>query len=386
METNFFVQNGRARELPDALFAFHHACHSLALSANVSSLAIELQSVTKKFGAVTAVDQISLGISPGEFFSLLGPSGCGKTTLLRLIGGFEEPDAGEVLIGGRSMRKVAPQQRPVNTVFQNYALFPHLNVFDNVAFGLRMKHVAVGDVRRRTDAALELMHISDLRARSPSQLSGGQKQRAALARAIVNEPSVLLLDEPLAAIDAKLRAQLQTELRKLQRELKTTFVYVTHDQDEALALSDRIAILEAGHVAQCGAPAEIYERPRTRFVASFLGGCNIINGRVVSRSDGATTFETAVGRLTTVALTNSEVVSLGIRREDLAFGSSNCGPNAIQGMIVDRAYTGPQTQYAVESNGTILHVWEPRSASGRSVGENVILTCPPRSVLLLEEK
>jgi spermidine/putrescine transport system ATP-binding protein len=170
----------------------------------VSNSAIELQSVTKKFGAVLAVDQISLAISPGEFFSLLGPSGCGKTTLLRLIGGFEQPDTGDIFIRGRNMLNVAPQQRPVNTVFQNYALFPHLNVFDNVAFGLRMKHVASAEVRRRADAALELMHISDLRLRSPAQLSGGQKQRVALARAIVNEPAVLLLDEPLAAIDAKL--------------------------------------------------------------------------------------------------------------------------------------------------------------------------------------
>jgi spermidine/putrescine transport system ATP-binding protein len=352
----------------------------------VSNPAIELQSVTKKFGMVTAVDQISLAIEPGEFFSLLGPSGCGKTTLLRLIGGFEEPDGGEVFIGGRSMRAIAPQQRPVNTVFQNYALFPHLNVFDNVAFGLRMKRLTSAEVLRRANAALELTHISDLRLRSPSQLSGGQKQRVALARAIVNEPAVLLLDEPLAAIDAKLRAQLQTELRKLQRELKTTFVYVTHDQDEALALSDRIAILEAGRLAQCGTSAEIYEHPRSRFVASFLGGCNIINGRFVSRSNGVTLFETAVGRLTAAVTTNSEVASLGIRRENLSFVSSGPGKNVIRGIVTDRAFTGPQIEYAVESNGTILRVWEPRSAQVRSVGENVFLACAPESILLLDEK
>ena len=352
----------------------------------MSNSAIELQSVTKKFGAVTAVEQISLAISPGEFFSLLGPSGCGKTTLLRLIGGFEAPDTGEILIGGRSMRNIPPQQRPVNTVFQNYALFPHLNVFDNVAFGLRMKRAAPAEVRRRTDAALELMHIPDLRQRSPAQLSGGQKQRVALARAIVNEPAVLLLDEPLAAIDAKLRAQLQTELRKLQRELKTTFVYVTHDQDEALALSDHIAILQSGRIAQYGASAEIYKNPRTRFVASFLGGCNIIKGRLLSRSDGATTFETAVGHLTSAATTNAEIVCLGIRREDLSFAPSGGAPNAIHGTIVDRAFTGPQIEYAIESSGTILHVWEPRSATVRSLGENVILTSATESILLLEDK
>ena len=291
-----------------------------------------------------------------------------------------------MFITGRNVRNVSPQQRPVNTVFQNYALFPHLNVFDNVAFGPRMKGIRSSDLHRRADAVLNLMHISDLRLRSPVQLSGGQKQRVALARAIINEPAVLLLDEPLAAIDAKLRAQLQTELRKLQRDLKTTFVYVTHDQDEALALSDRVAILQSGRIAQCGTPAELYERPRNRFVASFLGGCNIINGRLLSRENGSSVFETAVGNLTAARTTNSEVVSLGIRREQLIFCATPAGKNAIRGTIVDRAYTGPQTEYTIESGGTILHVWEPRSAAVRSVGENALLTCAPESILLLEEK
>lgn len=335
---------------------------------------------------MTAVDEISLSIGTGEFFSLLGPSGCGKTTLLRLIGGFEEPDSGEIFIAGHNVRNVAPQQRSVNTVFQNYALFPHLNVFDNVAFGPRMKGVLPSDLNRRTAAVLDLMHITDLRLRSPDQLSGGQKQRVALARAIVNEPAVLLLDEPLAAIDAKLRAHLQMELRKLQRDLKTTFVYVTHDQDEALALSDRIAILQSGRIAQCGTPTELYERPRNRFVASFLGGCNIINGRLVSREEGSSVFETSVGNLTAARTTNYEVVSLGIRREQLMFCASPPTRNTIRGTIVDRAYTGPQTEYTIESSGTILHVWEPRSATVRSVGENALLTCPPESIILLEEK
>jgi spermidine/putrescine transport system ATP-binding protein len=352
----------------------------------VSTSAIELRSVTKNFGTVIAVDQVSIAIAPGGFFSLLGPSGCGKTTLLRLIGGFEEADAGEVFIAGRNMRHVAPQQRPVNTVFQNYALFPHLNVFDNVAFGLRMRGVAPGELRRRSDAALARMHISDLRLRSPAQLSGGQKQRVALARGIVNEPAVLLLDEPLAAIDAKLRAQLQGELRNLQRDLKTTFVYVTHDQDEALALSDRVAILQAGRIAQCGTPVDIYERPRTRFVASFLGGCNVIDGQVRSRGEGRTVVETALGLLTSAATTGDHKVALGIRREHLSFAATTQVPNPIRGQIVDRAYTGPQTEYAIESNGLTLRLWEPRSAVVRSIGENVILTCGPESILILEEK
>jgi spermidine/putrescine transport system ATP-binding protein len=356
------------------------------LTANVSNSAIELQSLSKKFGAVMAVDRVSLAIAPGEFFSLLGPSGCGKTTLLRLIGGFEEPDAGEIFISGRAMRGVPPQRRPVNTVFQNYALFPHLDVFENVAFGLRMKRISASELRRRVEAVLDLTHIADLRHRSPSQLSGGQKQRVALARAIVNEPAVLLLDEPLAALDAKLRAQLQTELRNLQRELKTTFVYVTHDQDEALALSDRIAILQSGRLAQCGTPAEIYEHPRTRFVASFIGASNILDARVISSRNGLVTVETSIGQLTTAAKIDSEAVSLSIRREDLIFSSKQEGPNLIRGTILDRAYTGPQTEYGVEVKGTILRVWEPRSAVLRSIGETVTLTCAPESILVLEDK
>jgi spermidine/putrescine transport system ATP-binding protein len=348
----------------------------------VSNPAIALQSVTKRFGAITAVDNISLTIAPGEFFSLLGPSGCGKTTLLRLVGGFESPDAGEIILEGRPMAGIPPQHRPVNTVFQNYALFPHLNVFDNVAFGLRMKRLAATEIKRRTAAALALTQIDDLRGRFPAQLSGGQKQRVALARAIVNEPAVLLLDEPLAAIDAKLRAQLQTDLRNLQRELQTTFLYVTHDQDEALALSDRVAVLHAGRVGQCGTPAEIYEQPRNRFVASFLGGCNIITGRMTSKQQ----VETPIGPLRVSTPFSAEKVCLGIRRERFGFAKSIADvPNRIRGRIVDRAYTGAKTEYAVEVNGTRLHVSETRAGNIREIGETVTLTCLPEAILVLED-
>ena len=352
----------------------------------VSNAAIALQSVTKKFGSVIAVDGISLAIAPGEYFSLLGPSGCGKTTLLRLIGGFEDPDSGEISIGERSMRGVPPQKRPVNTVFQNYALFPHLNVFDNVGFGLRMKRLSQTEVRRRTEAVLELVHVSELKSRFPAQLSGGQKQRVALARAIVNEPAVLLLDEPLAAIDAKLRAQLQTDLRNLQRTLKTTFVYVTHDQDEALALSDRIAVLKNGRIAQCGTPTEIYEAPRTRFVASFLGGCNIVTGRCIAGSGGKCVVETQLGCLSVAREVAPGAVCLGIRRERIVFCDSEAtGENLLRGRVKDRAYTGAETEYAVEVNGEILHVWEPRGAALRDVGELVAMRCPPHAILVLED-
>ena len=351
----------------------------------MSNAAISLQSVTKKFGSVIAVDGISAAIAPGEYFSLLGPSGCGKTTLLRLIGGFEEPDSGEILLGERSMRGVPPQKRPVNTVFQNYALFPHLDVFNNVGFGLRMKGLSPVEVRRKADAALEMTHVADLRSRFPAQLSGGQKQRVALARAIVNEPAVLLLDEPLAAIDAKLRAQLQGDLRNLQRALKTTFVYVTHDQDEALASSDRIAVMKNGRIAQCGTPAEIYEAPRTRFVASFLGGCNIVPGQTATRN-GRHVVETAMGRLCVAREIAPGAVCLGIRREHFAFCESEAsGENLLRGRVKDRAYTGAKTEYAVEVNGEILHVWEPCGAALREVGDLVAMRCPPGAILVLED-
>lgn len=351
----------------------------------LSNIAITLRTVRKRFGPVAAVDGISLEVAPGEFFSLLGPSGCGKTTLLRLIGGFEEPDGGEILIESRSMRGVPPQKRPVNTVFQNYALFPHLNVFDNVSFGLRMKGIAASEIRRRTEAVLDLAHVSDLRSRFPTQLSGGQKQRVALARAIVNEPAVLLLDEPLAAIDAKLRAQLQSDLRNLQRSLKTTFVYVTHDQDEALALSDRIAVLRSGRVAQCGTPSEIYEHPRTRFVASFLGGCNILNGNAIHYANGFSQVDTSVGRLCVAGAIPPGPVCLGIRREQFLFTASTSGAtNILSGRIRDRAYSGAQTEYAVEVMGEILHAWEP-SGSLRSIGDLVALHCEPEAIFPLED-
>lgn len=349
----------------------------------MSQPTITLQSVSKRFGSVLAVDNISLAIAFGEFFSLLGPSGCGKTTLLRLLGGFESPDTGEILFSGRSMNRVPPQERPVNTVFQNYALFPHLDVFDNVAFGLRMKRRNRAEVQRRTEDALALTHIADLRGRFPAELSGGQKQRVALARAIVNEPAVLLLDEPLAAIDARLRAQLQADLRDLQRKLKMTFIYVTHDQDEALALSDRLAVLQSGRVVQCGTPREVYESPRTPFVASFLGGCNIITGSARS----ANQVETPIGLVTVSSPVAGERVCLGIRRECLSFVDAPAGAaNTFRGKIIERSYTGAKTEYAVDVNGTVLQVSESLNQSRREVGDPATLGCAPDRILFLRNE
>jgi len=256
-----------------------------------SSPVVQLSRATKRFGAVTAVDAVSIDIRRGEFFSLLGPSGCGKTTTLRLVAGLEEPDDGEVRLLGEVVNRRRPYERPVAMVFQNYALFPHLNVRRNVAFGLEQRRVPAGQIRERVRRALELVRLDPetYAGRTPAQLSGGQRQRVALARALVIEPAILLLDEPLGAIDLKLRKEMQLELKALNRQLGITFVYVTHDQEEALTMSDRIAVMNQARVAQVGTPAEIYENPRTAFVADFIGECNFFAGAVVERHDGLAT-------------------------------------------------------------------------------------------------
>ena len=237
---------------------------------------VELRRVTKRYGSVAAVDAIDLEVLPGEFLSLLGPSGCGKTTTLRLIAGFERPDEGEVRIGGSDVSRVPPYRRDVNTVFQSYALFPHLSVLDNVAYGLKQRRLGRAERRARATEMLELVRLSGLEGRKPRQLSGGQQQRVALARALVMSPRVLLLDEPLGALDLKVRKELQIELKRIQEEIGITFVYVTHDQEEALAMSDRVVVMNAGHIEQIGVPREIYDAPATEWIASFIGDTNFI--------------------------------------------------------------------------------------------------------------
>jgi len=245
---------------------------------------VELRSVTKRFGASVAVDDITLTVNAGEFMTFLGPSGCGKTTCLRMISGFEKPSGGAVLLAGKDVTNDPPYARDVNQVFQSYALFPHLHVWDNIAFGLRMKKLAPGEVRRRVERVVEMTSLGELARRKPSQLSGGQRQRVALARAVVCEPKVLLLDEPLSALDARLRHQMQVELKSLQKRLGITFIFVTHDQEEALTMSDRITVINEGKVEQVGSSWEIYHRPQTRFVASFIGDTNIVEGEVLGQS------------------------------------------------------------------------------------------------------
>src|SRR5215210_7609771 len=247
---------------------------------------IRLTDLSKHFREMRAVDRVTMDIGSGEFFSMLGPSGCGKTTTLRMIGGFELPAAGRIELRGRDVTTDPPDKRPVNMVFQNYALFPHLDVHENIAFGLRRKGIEKLETKRRVGEALDLVHLGGYDKRKPNQLSGGQQQRVALARALVNRPDVLLLDEPLGALDLKLRKALQIELKRVQTEVGITFVYVTHDQEEALTMSDRIAVMRGGKVEQLGSPEELYERPRTRFVADFIGTSNLLSG-IVESIDGS---------------------------------------------------------------------------------------------------
>jgi spermidine/putrescine transport system ATP-binding protein len=311
---------------------------------------VELVSLTKRFGTFTAVDGIDLDIPAGEFFSLLGPSGCGKTTSLRMIAGFEMPDAGEVRIDGHDVSRTPPARRPVNTVFQSYALFPHLRIRDNVAFGLRRQGVPKADIQTRVAETLELVQLSEYAGRKPGQLSGGQQQRVALARALVLRPSVLLLDEPLGALDAKLRRQLQVELKQLQEQVGITFVYVTHDQEEALTMSDRLAVMNQGRVEQVGRPKDVYEEPHTAYVADFLGVSNLMPATVSGPSgEGA---RVALGDLEVECVAGDTslrgAATVTIRPERVLLETAGgTGPNRVPGVVERTVYLGATLQVHV---------------------------------------
>ncbi len=318
---------------------------------------VELRQLTKRFGEILAVDQVSLEIRRGEFFSLLGPSGCGKTTTLRLIGGFEVPTTGEVYLRGQLMNGVPPYRRATNLVFQQLALFPHLTVFENVAFGLRVRGIPRADIARRVYATLELVDLPGFGARQIQQLSGGQKQRVAIARALINEPAVLLLDEPLGALDLKLRLQMQAELKALQHTVGTTFVYVTHDQGEALTMSDRIAVMRDGRVEQVGTSYEIYARPRTRFVATFIGEANLLEAKVVSADAGGVAVESGPLRIITSAVARIDPgssVMLSVRPEHVKIGRAGEGlPNRWEGRVQDVTFMGSIVRCRVILYGSV---------------------------------
>jgi spermidine/putrescine transport system ATP-binding protein len=367
-----------------------------ARGGGVPDVDVRLDRVTKLFGDVAAVDDLSLDIATNEFFSLLGPSGCGKTTTLRMIGGFEDPTYGTVYLGGHDVTDLPPYQRDVNTVFQSYALFPHLDVFENVAFGLRRKKVEKAEIERRVAETLRLVDLAGFERRKPRQMSGGQQQRVALARALVNHPQVLLLDEPLGALDLKLRKQMQLELKTIQQEVGITFIYVTHDQEEAMTMSNRLAVMRHGRIEQLGAPEDVYEHPATEFVAGFLGASNLLDGEVASLNGTAqirlATGETVVADDPSIDSNVGSTVRVGVRPEKISIVPEDepaaTGRNHVDGTVLMATYIGVNYQYRVDGPGgrelTVFVQNQGASGSHPSVGQRVRLEWLPEHTFVVE--
>jgi spermidine/putrescine transport system ATP-binding protein len=359
--------------------------------------AIELHGVSKEFRAggdiVAAVREMDLAIAEGEFFSLLGPSGCGKTTTMRMIAGFEEPTAGTVWLHGRDVTGVPPNKRDVNMVFQSYALFPHMNVFENVAFGLRRQGVAKSEINRRVNEMLEIVNLGERGHRRPRELSGGQQQRVALARALVNHPRALLLDEPLGALDLKLRQAMQVELKRIQREVGITFVYVTHDQNEALTMSDRIAVMNDGLIEQLASPREIYEHPKSRFVAGFIGTSNLLTGDAADVTEAEATIAVSADERIVVPLDGrrvsaGETLELTVRPEKIELSATpKPGGCAIRGTVTEVVYLGTSTNFSVAtSTGADMVVFQQNSSAAGDLadrGDNVWLCWQPQHSYLI---
>jgi len=345
---------------------------------------VQVRGVTKTYAATAAVQDVHLEARDGEFVTILGPSGCGKTTTLRIIAGLLDPDAGEVLIDGRPVHHLPAHRRETAMVFQSYALFPHMTVAENVGFGLRMRRVPAEERRGRVEEVLRMVELSGLGDRYPRALSGGQQQRVAVARAVVTRPKVLLLDEPLSNLDAKLRERLRLELRTLQQRLRVTTIYVTHDQAEALVLSDRVVVMDRGRVVEVGAPQQVYRRPRARITAEFLGIANLIEATVADAQGDRYVGETAMGRLTVVCpdrLTRGDVVTLSFRPEDIRMGS---GPvNCLTGAVQQAAYLGSITDYVIRVKDVLLRVQQSGEPAHR-VGETVSLVLPEVPAIIRE--
>lgn len=368
----------------------------------MSEFAVELQDVVKRFptpegGEVFAVNHVTMQIKNGEFFSMLGSSGCGKTTSLRMIAGFEWPTEGEVYIEGKAMGHTPPFKRKVNTVFQSYALFQHMTVFQNVAFGLEMEGAQKDEIEKRVKHVLEMVQLTGMERRKPKQLSGGQQQRVAVARALVKVPDVLLLDEPLGALDLKLRKEMQLELKALQQQLGITFVYVTHDQEEAMTMSDRIAVMSNGMVQQMGTPVEIYERPANRFVADFIGESNFFEGtiRSLSGQEAVVFIPQLNAELTGIAvsegLVNGEEVTVSIRPEKVHVAEKRLDVNSFTGRVTNTVYIGTDTHIFVDLNGKKIKVFEQNRISRLdpgsfyTIGQEVLLVMWTDNVLVLKK-
>lgn len=346
-----------------------------------------LTGITKSFGKNTILQDFNLDIHEGEILSLLGPSGCGKTTMLRIAGGFEHPDRGRVILDGTDVTRTPPHRRPLNIVFQRYLLFPHLTVFENVAFGLRVDKVSKAEVRSRVNEALELVRLGDLADRRATQLSGGQSQRISLARALVKRPKVLLLDEPLSALDQKVRVTMQVELRRIHRETGTTFVYVTHDQEEAMSLSDRVVVMNQGRIEQSASPEDVYHRPATRFVADFVGDANLVTVRRLGSGDTGTEVEIVNGGhvLRVPQDIFQDQVTLVLRPEMLSLAAA--AEEAVQGVVSDVAFLGSDVLYQVDIGRLTLRVQE--SARGHAVthhvGDKVRVVFPAHPVHVIHD-
>ncbi|WP_417561688.1 ABC transporter ATP-binding protein [Microbacterium sp.] len=354
-----------------------------------SAPAVVLQKVTKAFDQTRAVQDIDLRLAQGEFFALLGPSGCGKTTTLRMVGGFELPTEGRILLDGKDVTMLPPHKRDVNTVFQSYALFPHMTVVDNVAFGLRRKGVGTAEARRRSNAMLELVGLDGFGTRRPHQLSGGQQQRVALARALVNEPKVLLLDEPMGALDAKIRKSMQIELKRIQQEVGITFLYVTHDQNEAMSMADRLAVMNGGRIEDIGEPQRVYDRPATQFVAEFLGSCNILPATL--DDDGLTLPDgtTVVAGDDDVRAIAARDARIGLRPEKLVVlrdGAPATAANRLRGIVRTATYLGASTEYEVVTAwGDVLRAFAQNldPSQRAAAGEQVTVEWDPAHAFLL---
>jgi spermidine/putrescine transport system ATP-binding protein len=344
---------------------------------------VRLDTVTKRFDDVVAVDALTLEVPRGSFFALLGPSGCGKTTTLRMIGGFEEPSEGTIFLGDRDVTGLPPYRRDVNTVFQSYALFPHLSIFENVAFGLRRRGIKGQDLRGQVSKILELVQLAGFERRKPRQLSGGQQQRVALARALVNSPRGLLLDEPLGALDLKLRKEMQLFIKALQHDLGITFIHVTHDQEEAMTMADSIAVMNAGHIEQLGSPDDLYEHPATPFVARFLGVSNLLHG--TAEGDGAVRLRDGTVIHAPGAGGRRGPVAVGIRPEKIRLGGGE--ENSLAGEVRERAYIGVSTQYIVDTRHGAITVYvqntDPRAGAVQP-GDQVTLSWSPEATFVVD--
>lgn len=362
---------------------------SRSVAADTTLCDVELRQLVKVFDGEPAVKGVDLAIRKGEFFSILGPSGCGKTTILRTIAGFERPSSGEVRIQQQCVNDVPPYRRPVNTVFQSYALFNHLTVADNIAFGLKIQRRPKAEIEQRVEEAIASVQLSAMANRYPHQLSGGQRQRVALARALINRPSVLLLDEPLGALDLKLRKEMQVELSRLHQELGLTFVMVTHDQEEALSLSDRIAVLRSGSIEQVGTPSEIYERPQTAFVADFIGDTNLFEGQIAQRDNGMIQVVSDRGLSITVACTappDTKTVALSVRPENIEISLEPCDRpyNCFEGRLQHVMYLGTHVQYVVAlTGGDRVLVMQPKPSSIPQPNTQIYLYWSPDDCLAL---